>query len=255
VKCSCDGAKDVGQKSMARIVRGATSTVPLKPVLHAREARSLLPASVLALFSSTLKKSQNVEGRRRPANRLLEEGASSFEHGTAGTEGIRGAVSTTNSILGFAKSSSAASNLAPLPIHTIAQHAYAESAGAVLPVHVSNLQRGSTSAQQSPSFASKIQHGGSLSQGGFRGFSASAENAEPREAMDYDVVIVGAGPAGLSAAIRMKQKCTEEGKDLSVCIVEKGAQVGERCTHPASYDDASLQGSSSLTRRRKNIPF
>ncbi|KAK9830266.1 hypothetical protein WJX72_010683 [[Myrmecia] bisecta] len=44
--------------------------------------------------------------------------------------------------------------------------------------------------------------------------------------MDFDVCIVGAGPAGLSAAIRFKQRCEEEGKDLSVCVVEKGAEVG-----------------------------
>jgi electron-transferring-flavoprotein dehydrogenase len=44
--------------------------------------------------------------------------------------------------------------------------------------------------------------------------------------MHYDVAIVGAGPAGLSAAIRLKQLCAEKGKDLSVCVVEKGAEVG-----------------------------
>uniref|UniRef100_M4C1J1 Electron transfer flavoprotein-ubiquinone oxidoreductase n=1 Tax=Hyaloperonospora arabidopsidis (strain Emoy2) TaxID=559515 RepID=M4C1J1_HYAAE len=48
----------------------------------------------------------------------------------------------------------------------------------------------------------------------------------PREAMDYDVVLVGAGPAGLAAAIRMKQLSAEKGTDLSVCVVEKGAEVG-----------------------------
>lgn len=55
---------------------------------------------------------------------------------------------------------------------------------------------------------------------------SSTSHSEERDSISFDVVIVGAGPAGLSAAIRLKQLCQQSGADVSVCVVEKGAEVG-----------------------------
>ena len=62
----------------------------------------------------------------------------------------------------------------------------------------------------------------------------------PREAMQFDVVIAGAGPAGLSAAIRLKQLAAGAGKDISVVVLEKGSEVGAHILSGAVIDPIGL---------------
>jgi electron-transferring-flavoprotein dehydrogenase len=67
-----------------------------------------------------------------------------------------------------------------------------------------------------------------------------SEEREQREQMEYDVVIVGAGPSGLAASIRLKQLAAAADRDLAVCVVEKGSEVGAHILSGAVFEPRAL---------------
>ena len=62
-----------------------------------------------------------------------------------------------------------------------------------------------------------------------------------RESMEFDVLIVGGGPAGLGAAIRIKQLATERNRDVSVCLIEKGAEIGAHILSGTVLDNRAVE--------------
>ena len=86
-----------------------------------------------------------------------------------------------------------------------------------------------------------------------RGFGTALDEArkEPRQTENYDVVIVGGGPAGLATAIKLKQIAKKTKKDVSVCLIDKGSEIG---SHILSGNVLEPRGFDLLFPDWKNLP-
>ena len=69
-----------------------------------------------------------------------------------------------------------------------------------------------------------------------------------RESMEFDVVIVGAGPAGLSTACRLMQLAQESEQELMVCVIEKGSEVGAHILSGAVLEPTAMNGKQLVHR-------